>query len=354
MRIKLPLSIAAAIIAATACGAAGRQASESQHVNVGASVAAPATGVSQPTCISKVTAQTGVPFCAGIISQPAPTSHDVHSSAIVSTLNSGHHTASLEEFATTVFDASKGTLRRVACTQPWGTCPLTRVPVNAAWKPSKGSDGAMVVVDYKSRTVFDFWQVARNADGTVKVGRDGVVRTGWGGVSSLDGTGASPGATGSNLSHIFGMIRVHEVRAAVSAGGCRTEKGCDLASAIPHKLHFASSQTCSSYRSPATKSDGRSSGATCVPMGSVVYLRSDANCAFAPARPIEEAVCFALKKYGAVTTDSSGSQMSIGFEGQSAGQPGGSGIAPYRAGGLRWDYYDMKHLPWQKLVVAAP
>ena len=279
MRTKLPLSIAAAILAATACGAEG--------VTYPMRSMSGLVRLSPPTrlmCRTPPASRTSPqkPACPSA-RDPFTTSSSVPGRSqltIVATLNSGHHTASIKEFATTVFDASQGTLRRVACTQSWGPCPLTRVRVNRAWKPSRGSDGAMVVVDYKTRTVFDFWQVARNADGTVKIGRDGVVRTGWGGVSSLDGTGASPGATGSNLSHLFGMIRVREVRAAVS--NWRLPHRGRLRSCYRYttQIAFASSHTCSSYRSPATKSDGTYSGARCVPMGSVVYLRADANCAF--------------------------------------------------------------------------
>jgi hypothetical protein len=84
-----------------------------------------------------------------------------------------------------------------------------------------------------------------------------------------------------------------------------------------------------------------------------VFLDAGANCAFNRAEPIEEAVCFALKRYGAFVTDSAGSRFAIGFEGSSNGESGGSGPSPYAAGGLKWDYYDMKAIPWPDLRVAA-
>jgi hypothetical protein len=64
-----------------------------------------------------------------------------------------------------------------------------------------------------------------------------------------------------------------------------------------------------------------------------VFLDRGANCAFDPHQPIEEAVCFALKRYGAFATDTAGARFAVGFEGSSASQPGGSGPSPYAAGG---------------------
>ena len=89
------------------------------------------------------------------------------------------------------------------------------------------------------------------------------------------------------------------------------------------------------------------------PLRARVFLDAGANCACDPTEPIEEAVCFALKRYGAFATDSSGSRFAIGFEGPSTGQPGGSGPSPYSAGGLPWDFYDMRSIPWSHLHVAG-
>jgi hypothetical protein len=211
----------------------------------------------------------------------------------------------------------------------------------------------MVVIDYSSRRVYDLWSVATHPDGTVALTGDGSLSVGWGDVTSLDGDGQSAGATGSGLSHLYGMVRIFEARRAVASGGCASQSDCALAGAIPHALHIGTDLTCSTYVAPAVKSDGTKSGSGCLPEGGHVFLDASANCAFDRAEPIEEAVCFALKRYGAFVTDSAGSRFAIGFEGSSNGESGGSGPSPYAAGGLKWDYYDMKAIPWPDLRVAA-
>ena len=149
------------------------------------------------------------------------------------------------------------------------------------------------------------------------------------------------------------MVRIFEARKAVQLGGCSVAAGCALAGAIPHALHFASDITCPTYRPPALKTDGTSNDPVCVPEGARVFLGSNANCAFDTSKPLEEAICFALKRYGAFATDSAGTRFAMGFEGDSSGQLGGSGPSPYAKGGLQWDYYDMHSIPWQDLHVLA-
>jgi hypothetical protein len=277
---------------------------------------------------------------------------------MVSALNAGQHNAVIFAYATPVFDgAARTRTARVVCIHPgWGRCPLQGepVPVNGAWRPSPGSDGSMVVIDYALHEVYDVWQVKKRRGGAIAVFGDGSIHVGWGDLTGLYGFGQSRGATGSGLSHLYGMIRVFEARNAVRLGGCSPKKpSCPLASAIPHALHIATDITCPTYRSPAIKSDGTSSNQNCVPMGARVFLDGSANCAFNRHAPIEEAVCYALKRYGAFVTDTSAARFTIGFEGSSAGEPGGSGPSPYHAGGIRWDYYNMSGIPWSRLHVSA-
>jgi hypothetical protein len=330
----------------------------------------PASGSGTPAantgaCAASLTDASGTPFCGAggpapaqmNVPLPANPALDPNSASMVAALNAGQHNADLAEFGTTVFDAGAGTQRsRIACTETdWGTCPLSglSVPVRPAWRPSPGSDHAMVVVDYAARKVYDLWSVATNADGSIEIFGDGSIEVGWGGVTSLDGSGQSIGATGSGLSHLYGLVRIFEAQKAVDLGGCSVASNCPLAGAIAHALHFATDITCPTYRSPALKSDGSSSDPSCIPEGTRVFLDSGANCAFDSSKPIEEAVCFALKRYGAFATDTAGTRFAMGFEGDSSGQPGGSGPSPYAAGGLEWDYYDMSSIPWQHLHVVA-
>jgi hypothetical protein len=243
-----------------------------------------------------------------------------------------------------VYDASAGTLRTIVCTEPRGTCPLSvqPVPVHASWTPAGGE---MSVIDPTNRKVYDFYGVATNLDGTVKINSDGTVTTLWGGVTSLDGDGRSPGANATDLSLVFGRVRVFEVERATS----------DPANAIQHALAFGSKYTCAAsvatYRYPAGKHNGSYTGAGCIPAGSRVFLDSSADrSTVSPAG--EKAICYALQKYGAYLTGASSAVFNLELEGPRDGQPGGSASNPYPGVGLGEDS-GLKNIPWGKLKVAV-
>jgi hypothetical protein len=278
------------------------------------------------------------------VALPAATPVDPDSAAMVANLNSYKHKASLYAFGKPVFDASAGTPRTIVCTKAWGTCgvSLQQVPINASWKPASGSDGAMVVIDYTNRKIYDFYQVAKNADGTVMISADGTVSVGWGNVIDLDGEGQSPGITGSGLSNLFGAVRVYEMERAAA----------DPVNAIQHALAFSSPYICPTWRYPAEKSGGSSTVAGCIPMGARVFLDSAADCSTV-STPGEKAICYALQKYGAYAVTHGGNAFGMYFETPTEGQPGGSGPDPYPGVGLVGDYYDMVNIPWSRLKVAA-
>jgi hypothetical protein len=271
-----------------------------------------------------------------------PNSPPLHpnSAAIVANLNSANWHGAKFRDGIPVFDGGAGTPRTIVCSAVWGTCPLSQqpVPIHASWKPTFGS---LSVIDYTNRKVYDFYEVATNLDGTVKINSDGTVTTTWGGVTSLDGDGQSPGATGSNLPHLFGIVRVFEMARAAS----------DPVNAVQHALAFGSMYVCPTYRYPATKSSGSSTSAGCIPMGSRVFLDSSANCS--TVSPVgERAICYALQKYGAYATGRTGDTFKLGLEIPTDGQPGGSAPDPYTGAGLG-DDYGLKSIPWDRLKVAA-
>jgi hypothetical protein len=288
----------------------------------------------------------GRPFAAKAATNlplPASPKVDAGSAAIVTNLNSSRHTASLDEYGVPLFDASAGTPRTIVCTRAWGTCgvSLQPVPIHASWKPNRGN-GTMSVIDLANRKVYDFLEVAKNADGTVRINADGTVSVGWGSVSDLDGNGQSHIGNGSNLSPLFGTVRVFEMERAAS----------DPANAIQHALAFTSKYACGTYRYPAVTTNGTYTGTGCIPVGSRIYLDSGADCStVSPAG--EKAVCYALKKYGAYAIGSGGSTFSFKLEVPTYGQAGGSGPDPYPGAGLVIDYYDMVNIPWSRLKVAA-
>jgi hypothetical protein len=271
-----------------------------------------------------------------------PSSPPLHpnSAAMVANLNSTNWHIAQFRGGVPVYDGSAGTPRTIVCTPGWGTCPLSQqpVPIHASWKPVYG---AISVIDHTNRKIYDFYEVTTNLDGTVKINSDGTVTTTWGGVTSLDGDGQSPGANGANLSYLFGRVRVFEMQRAAS----------DPVNAIQHALSFGSVYVCPTYRYPATKSVGNSTAAGCIPMGSRVFLDSSANCS--TVSPVgEKAICYALQKYGAYATGGSSDVFRLDLEVPTDGQPGGSAPDPYTGVGLGNDY-GLKNIPWDRLKVAA-
>jgi hypothetical protein len=280
------------------------------------------------------------------VALPASPPLDPNSAAIVANLNSGQHNATLYRYGKPAYDASAGTPRTIVCTESWGTCGVAMqpVPINAAWKPSAGSDGAMAVIDYVNRKIYDFYRVAKKADGTVMINADGTVTAGWGSVVDLDGYGGEAAVNGSGLSNMFGTIRVFEMERAAA----------DPENAIQHALAFSTQYACASptFRYPATKSNGSSTAAACIPIGARVFLDSAADCS--TVTPVgEKAICYALKKYGAYATNTGSGPMGVWFETPTGGLPGGSAADPYPGVGLTYDAIDMPSIPWSRLKVAA-
>jgi hypothetical protein len=275
------------------------------------------------------------------VALPAAPPLDPNSAAIVASLNSENRHVAGHQYGAPIFDASVGTPRTIVCTEPWGTCPLSQqpIPIHPAWKAD--SSGTMVVIDYQTRKVYDFYRVSTNADGTVMINSNGTVTAGWGGVADLDGNGQSPGASSSNLSHLFGIVRVFEMERATT----------DPANAIQHALTFRSKYVCPTYRYPVTKSSGTFTGAGCIPMGGRVFLDSSADCSTISLAG-EKAICYALQNYGAyVRGFQTNTAFEIDFEAPTVGQPGGSVSNPYAT--VFGTSSNLTSIPWSRLKVAA-
>ncbi len=260
---------------------------------------------------------------------PARPELDARSEVMVARLarESGAY-ALLYEFGTPVYEASADDRKvHVTCTMPWGRCDLEKrtLRIPAAASPNAGSDGAMVVVDPASRSVCDFWQARRVAGEWV---------TSWGTCASLDGAGHGPsgGATGAGVNLLAGVVRAHEIREG----------------RIDHALSFATDNACAgAMRHPATKTDGLSHRWDCIPQGARVQLdpRIDVD-AIPGITPGEKAVARALQKYGAYARDNAAAPMAFAFEKPTHGKDD-----PYPAAGFEWDYYNMPHIPWDRLRV---
>lgn len=259
---------------------------------------------------------------------PIPTNSvlDTNSATIAGYLGSdGKAYADLYEYGNPVWEATAGTPQyNVTCTENWGTCPLSAAPIAipSSAEASSGSDGSMVVIDWSTRTGYDFWRALKTSSGWTAA---------WGTAFSIDGTGTGDGATGAGMPLLAGMIRTYEI-----------EQGH-----IDHALTFSTDNACQGVlRYPASKTDGNSSQGNCIPEGARVQLDPSINVDAIPGiTPAERMIAHALQTYGAYADNNGGAKMAFSFE-NPAGKPN-----PYPAAGLASDYYDMPHIPWKQLRV---
>lgn len=254
---------------------------------------------------------------------------DPNSAAIASYLGSEMKAyADLYEYGAPVWEASASDpLNSVACTEPWGTCGLAQqpIPMPAETASAAGGDGSMVVIDWSSGYGYDFWRASRTSATSWTAA--------WGTRFSLDGNGTGGGATGAGVPLLAGLPRLWEI-----------EQG-----EIEHALAFVSDDTCASvYRYPASKTDGKSSSSDCIPEGARIQLDPSIDVDAIPGiTPGEKIVAHALQRYGAYCKDSGGARLAFGFE-DPIDKPN-----PYPSLGFGWDYYDMPHIPWNRLRVLA-
>jgi hypothetical protein len=253
---------------------------------------------------------------------------DPNSATIAGYLGSeGKATADLYEYGNPVWEATASTPHyNVTCTENWGTCPLSAapIPIPTSAEASSGSDGSMVVIDWSTRTGYDFWRARKTSSGWTAA---------WGTVFSIDGMGTEGGATGAGMPLLAGMIRTYEI-----------EQGY-----IDHALTFATDNACRTVlRYPASKTDGSSSQSNCIPEGARVQLNPSINVDAIPGiTPAERMIAHALQIYGAYADNNGGAKMAFSFE-NPVNRPN-----PYPAAGLAWDYYDMPHIPWNQLRVLS-
>lgn len=251
----------------------------------------------------------------------------------------GQHSCSLHDYAATLkgpggIDANTPRYA-VTMTAGWGdpfapdTVPIpdgTIVPPMTTTYGDPG-DGHLAVADPVSNKVYSLWQ-------SEKIGNDW--QASYGGLAALDGDGRETvgSSTATNLSRYGAVIRASEIQAGV----------------INHAL-FVSSDICdSTFRYPASKSDGTNAGgvATPIPQGSRLQLDPSIDIdAISGITDGEKTIARALQTYGAYVGDKGGARLGFIFEYQTDGNPG----AIYTNAGLAWDYFDMSHIPWGSLRV---
>ncbi|WP_071289644.1 hypothetical protein [Mycolicibacterium llatzerense] len=256
---------------------------------------------------------------------------DPSSAAMIGAVDwSASANVSTTEFGIPIYTADPSTPRySVPCViAEWGHCPFDglQVPIPDGARPQDGSDGAMVVIDPASRTIYEFWR-AKHANGSWT--------TEFAAVNSLDGSGWGGASTGSGASRLAGVVRVAEI-----AQG-----------SIPHALAMQSNNVCAkTFRPPALKTDGQSAKPDCLPEGARIQLDPSVDLSSLELTPVERMVAEALQRYGAYIMDVSGSPLSISFERDNSATPGTVGPT-YSAAGMQWDYDGMTNIPWKKLRV---
>ena len=244
-------------------------------------------------------------------------------------------TAALYEFAIPIWSADANTPRfSVQCSRSpeWGPCPFAAsfVPIPDGAHPHAGSDGAMVIVDQSAKKSYEFWQFRRDGDALV---------TSWGTIQDLSGSGWSKNgsSTASGASRLAGVVRVHEIGLG----------------AIAHALVMSIDNSCADiFRAPAVKTDGDSTRRDCTPQGARLQLDPAVDVDALPGiTAAERAVGKALQNYGIYVIDKGGAPMGISFELAPDAESAASVGAVYKAAGLTWDYFGMRHLPWDRLRV---
>ena len=211
----------------------------------------------------------------------------------------------------------------------WGSCPLSArpMPIPTGAKPSTGSDGALVVIDSTTGTIGEYWQAARSGGGWT---------ASWGAVNRLNASGWGGSSTGAGASRLAGVIRVSEIQRGV----------------IDHALVLQIDNVCARvFRAPALKTDGTSRRSDCIPAGARLQLDPRVNVSLIRGiTPAERAVARALQVYGGYVIDRGGAPLSVSFERSPDATPNSTG-AVYSRAGMAWDYYGLRHVPWQRLRV---
>jgi hypothetical protein len=216
----------------------------------------------------------------------------------------------------------------VSCTETtYGVCPFAGwpVPIPDGAQPNSGSDGVLVTVDERSGNIFEFWRAAKKGDQW---------STSFAAVNSLRGSGWGGTATGAGASRLGGVVRIAEIAAGK----------------ITHALALQTNNACTTFRSPALKSDGTSTRDDCIPEGALLQLDPSLDLSKLNLAPGELAVATAMQHYGGYVMDVAATPLSVSFELDRSAAPGVLGKT-YKDAGFRWDYDAMENVPWKKLRV---
>jgi hypothetical protein len=158
---------------------------------------------------------------------------------------------------------------------------------------SAGGDAWVATVNTSTDTVSAIWQASKSS---------GSWNASCGGSFPLHGNGFVVGEAHSSSVLGLGAGAGEQIGAGLILYS-ELESG-----SINHALYLTSSDTCSAYRAPASKSDGHGSGSSCWPEGARVQLNPSVNCSgLNGANAAEVMICKTLEVYGGYILDSGGS-----------------------------------------------
>ncbi|GAA1861186.1 hypothetical protein GCM10009836_46680 [Pseudonocardia ailaonensis] len=234
---------------------------------------------------------------------------------------------SLRRFSVPIFVADPGTKRySIAPTAPYAPAGTrlddVPVPANAAADPAE--DGHLAVLDRDNRCIYEFFRAKPQGDGWT---------ADWVNATPSDGTGIYPdglGTRAAGFSIAAGLIWPDELR--------RGE--------IDHALVFAYPFTKKGgYVAPATRSDGLTTQAGALPIGSRLRLDPTIDLDKLTLTPQERTVARALQTYGMFLGDTSGGLTLYGV------QPLSFAADPYQSFWNDGPWADIKAIPFDRLQV---
>jgi hypothetical protein len=188
-----------------------------------------------------------------------------------------------------VFFATPATKSQtVPLTAHFARRPVSRpIPLPRWARPDPEGDGHLAIIDPATGCEHDFWQAARNEDGTWSAS--------WQNSVPLAGTGVFPSpklsARGSGFALTSGLIHPGELRAGE----------------IKHALLFSYRYTRKGAPVwPATESDGQTSASYALPMGALLRLDPSLDLEALELTPVEQTIARALQVYGMYLGDTGG------------------------------------------------
>jgi hypothetical protein len=245
------------------------------------------------------------------------------------------------------------TLDNQAANNPLGVAFRAGVPIPSNAVPATGTDGAMIVYQASTDTLWEFWRAAKLADGWhaswggamqhVSTSPGNYSNLAWPGLASYQGW--SWGTTASSQSVMSGLITISDL----SSGH------------IDHALSLQVPTACQGWFTyPAQRTDGSSTAADCLPEGAKLRIDPTLDLSTLTMPPITRQLAQAAQTYGMIVSDQTHSM--VGFRAESPRPIGGynpyagptgfyGGLTPAKfLGSFPWDHLQV--MPMRSCTVS--